>query len=581
MAVWLDNWRHIGTAGFGVAAFALIALLLSYSSTTFATEPTEDTGQGDDSRNSAQLTADENLTRETNTPSAEALLLKVYEDEAWLSKVDSFLLRSVRIHSQTDEARKQSEVPAVFGGEESTRTNSIPARHLLLAWDQDRVVMDYRFGDLSRLHCTWDGSLAVSASHRTDKKRESEQVTYEFDNTTNRLFHSAFSERLLWGRAASNLGPNPWWRALDYGQSEMPAVPRMVEFVGREKYGGYDCYRVDIRYSNRLYIRVSDCRLVAEVHVHSKLSRDERQELRSKIAGRAFESATDWIVWCSNLKDEESYRASRSYMKELYKGGQVYHEVFFDDYREVAPSCWFPYRQRTRSSNGRDEKSVPAVLSETKILELEVNTEIPSELFQYELAEGTKVTTDYRYDPWIRYTYRKSQTEADRQKLSGDKKIFLDEREQDWEAIRLTIDVKLGQEPPELPQNNWIGSDPQTWEELRGKLVVLGFWDVEHGPSQFSLDKLKLLHDYDWPVIAVHRATEDTMKVEEYVADQGWSFPVVIDGNGKEQSEASLFEWFLIQRVPWMTVIDRDGKFISHDYNGVGRNVFTKFSEFY
>ena len=49
--------------------------------------------------------------------------------------------------------------------------------------------------------------------------------------------------------------------------------------------------------------------------------------------------------------------------------------------------------------------------------EVTVNQPLPADLFHVELQEGVEVTTDWRYDPPIRYTYRKDQTEAERLSL--------------------------------------------------------------------------------------------------------------------------------------------------------------------
>jgi hypothetical protein len=51
------------------------------------------------------------------------------------------------------------------------------------------------------------------------------------------------------------------------------------------------------------------------------------------------------------------------------------------------------------------------------VTEVTINQPLPGELFHIELKEGMAIATDWRYDPPIRYTYRKDQTEAERQKL--------------------------------------------------------------------------------------------------------------------------------------------------------------------
>lgn len=580
MALWQVNLHSVRTARLWLSALTPIVLSLLCWSTAFAAEPPVGSEAAQDTNPPAQsANEDDQPTQQSDTPTAKALIQKVYDDEAWLSDVDSFLLRSERIQTRTDEGMKPREMPAIYGGGTSTPSNRVLSINTLIAWDTERVMLDYRVGDSSRSLCTWDGTVAIYSSRRDDKEKETERVKYVLDDETDKLFVDAFNKKLLWGHAARRSGPKPWWRALERYEYEEVVVPSMIELIGREDYGGYDCYRIDVLDAHRYYIRVRDRRLIADVRVASQLSSEEDLKLRSEIAGKEIASAAEWQSWLKTLDDEKRSKALGRYWKERNKDGLVNREHFFDDYREVAPGCWFPYEQRTRTYLTESGKSVLTVHSDTTIHELKINAEIPDEIFEQAMVEGARVATDYRYEPWIRYIYHASQTEQDRQQLANDKRIYLEESERTWEDIKFAIDAQLGQEPPPLPEEGWIGSDPLTWDGLQGRAVALVFWDVDYGPSQQAFDRLQQLSDHDagFAVIAVHRATDDVEKIEKYLTDQGWTFPVVIDGTGKENSDKSLFEWFPIQHVPWMAVIYQDGKFTVHDYPGMNSNIFGQF----
>jgi len=71
---------------------------------------------------------------------------------------------------------------------------------------------------------------------------------------------------------------------------------------------------------------------------------------------------------------------------------------------------------------------------EQSVTEVVVDQPLSKDLFQIKLEEGVAVFTDRRYDPAIRYTYRKDQTEAER--------ITLSEAERKRRAMRATAAEK-------------------------------------------------------------------------------------------------------------------------------------------
>ena len=100
-----------------------------------------------------------------------------------------------------------------------------------------------------------------------------------------------------------------------------------------------------------------------------------------------------------------------------------------------------------------------------------------------------------------------------------------------------------------------------------------------HGPLGRIENGYKTSAEQNGIYIAVHRATDDRSMVEKHLAEQGWTFPVLIDGSGEDDSSPSLFEWFGIQAMPWMVTIGKDGSFVAHDHPGLSSTIFTQFVE--
>lgn len=556
----------------GSSVFALVISFVVGANLVLADGPTQTTARVDDSPAS-----------DIDQPTAQELVKKVYADEAWLGEVDSLLLRIQRVRTYTDEGMKPYEITLGFG---QKKTITEPARTLSLntfmAWDKERVVVDLYLGEYSRSWTTWNGTLGVHSFLRHARDGEPERLSYVLDDKTDRIFRTVLLSQFKWGSVARQMGPKTWWRVLDRHETEETTLPKMAKLIGRETYRGHDCYRVDIDFGHRFYIRISDLRLIANVYVVSPLSPEERFEIKSKVAGRQI-TGSEWRPWLDTLDEKDRVAAIERCRTEEYKDAIVRIEECFDDYREVAPGCWFPYEQRSYRYTTISKKPVLTNHSETTILDFQVGTELPDEYFEQEIVEGSPVTTDWRYDPPIQYTYSSSQSEEEREKLAAARRIAYEEGGRYLAEAKAAIDKQLGQKPPPLPEEGWIHVEPLTWDDLKGKAVALLFWDVGCGPCHGPLGQIqqgyKNAAEHNGVFIAVHRATDDRSVVEKHLVEQGWTFPVLIDGSGEEGSGASLFEWFGIQGMPWMVTIDKEGRFTAHDLPGISGTTFAQFLE--
>lgn len=91
------------------------------------------------------------------------------------------------------------------------------------------------------------------------------------------------------------------------------------------------------------------------------------------------------------------------------------------DYRQIAPDVWLPFRQTMRSFDIYRAKPVATMTHVQTVESVVRNGRIDDAVFAVELQEGVKVATDWRYEPWISYTYKKDQTEEERIKLRDEK----------------------------------------------------------------------------------------------------------------------------------------------------------------
>ena len=115
--------------------------------------------------------------------------------------------------------------------------------------------------------------------------------------------------------------------------------------------------------------------------------------------------------------------------------------------------------------------------------------------------------------------------------------------------------------PLALPQNH---DDPTEknlrLSDLKGKVVFLNFWATWCGPCKQEMPSMETLYkrykERGLEILTVN-SMEGKEHVVSYMKDNGFSFPVVLDMDGKAGSN------YGIQAIPTSFLIDREGKIIS------------------
>jgi thiol-disulfide isomerase/thioredoxin len=95
--------------------------------------------------------------------------------------------------------------------------------------------------------------------------------------------------------------------------------------------------------------------------------------------------------------------------------------------------------------------------------------------------------------------------------------------------------------------------------QLKGKVVFLNFWATWCPPCRLEMPSMEILYQRfkgrGLEFVAVDIG-ENNSQVRDFVRDNAYTFPVVLDTSGKVSGD------FGIQAVPATFIIDRDGKMI-------------------
>jgi hypothetical protein len=437
------------------------------------------------------------------------------------------------------------------------------------AWDESHIL--YRSqsrneGDkrLNRFTRLWDGSLAIECGEQSDHKQ------YVLGNKADQFFASAANLALLpWGPGD---GYHLWWSPRDVVRHRKASfiAPEDFELAGQEEVLGKRCHVLQSRAGLvREYVGVADGRLYRREILLSHEGEARQLAICQKIVGPSIKSLNAWWDWLKILKPQDRSQAYRAFQEAQFETARVYLSQTFEDYREVAPGCWLSFRQRMDTYETDVPKSFLGRHAEQTITDVTVNQPLPQDLFHFEFADGVPVATDWRYDPPIHYTYRKDQTEAQRAALCAELHAVGATIRKEWKDREAVIEGRKGEAPPPLPATGWINGGPMSWDQLRGKVVVLHFWDVHCRPSINELPLVALWHkraaEEGAVIIGIHPPTDDLAAVRKELADVGADYCVLVDSPATKSGGVGLLhDWFGNSWWPNTVLVDKAGRVAGH-----------------
>ncbi len=130
--------------------------------------------------------------------------------------------------------------------------------------------------------------------------------------------------------------------------------------------------------------------------------------------------------------------------------------------------------------------------------------------------------------------------------------------------------LKVGEPAPEWVISEWINSNPLTLRELRGKVVVIDFFQLWcPGCNNFSIPLMfkweKKFKDYpDIRFISIHTVFEghdyqSPKRLKAFVKEKGINHPVGIDSYVSDRRLPETMIRYQTRGTPEMAVIDKNG----------------------
>lgn len=314
-----------------------------------------------------------------------------------------------------------------------------------------------------------------------------------------------------------------------------------------------------------LYIGVEDRRPYGVVQ-KSAPAADAELAMQAQIAGKQFTNKKDVDAYVATLSPESQRAFAERCNRQRFASPLPYDEIVFDDYREIEPGISIPFATTFRAYTCESGETFRIHSIESKVVAIEVNPRLSDDLFDIEIPEGATVwdQPDGLWPP-LEYKYKKKFSDDEWAAIVAARKSDLANAHHD----KMRLEQRIGQRIPDFLPSAWRNSEPLTWKELRGKIVILEFMADWCGACRRHLATLAEMHELrdraGIAIIGVHAAGSSPDAIDKFVADSHINYPLYVDvaDADKKDDLGQMFHWFPFDAIPKSVLIDRQGNVVA------------------
>jgi thiol-disulfide isomerase/thioredoxin len=517
-----------------------------------------------------------NLFAEEKSVDAAELVRRINANEFKIHDFDSVSIRMEYTVTRSHELieRRREEYRRLFPNfvldeKRFSELRPISTGEIELAYDRNRLRFCCLDKDTHLDLRIWDGETGVVLDKYFNHPQE-EGGYVGCDGWVNSGSYIA-NEALPWNMVGNHVF---WWKR--WRSHLYRASPNDFEIVKEDECGGKSCYVVANVWSTpnstlqlHYWIGKEDGRL------YGSNIRMDVEPIRSRLndlSGGRLEKG-GFQDWYESMDPNEQEQFNKSVFYSTTNLKALHPQTFFDDYREVHPGFFLPHLIRRISySFGLD--SIEPTTSDSitveklyRITRTEWNRPLSNDLFVLKFEEGIDFT-DERMTPTLYYKYKENMTAEDLEKA------LAAQREDDdfLDSVKQESKQAIGNPASEFRKISvWFNHAPMSFKsDLKGKVVVLNFWDVNCAPCK---NDMKFLADWqrsnpksDLKIIGIHSSIKPREDIQRILDAVQVKYPVCTDFYAPWEERpyrGYLSKHYSRRYLPFTVVIDADGKIVN------------------
>ncbi|MDR3621052.1 MAG: sigma-70 family RNA polymerase sigma factor [Paludisphaera borealis] len=436
------------------------------------------------------------------------------------------------------------------------------------SWDEARVLMEMT-----------PGKSRQDSSHRFWTRTEA-WTRYESNDKSSGEFTRAAGSAKIWKSLPTmfdysylRVAPHQsWWgRSINNNNSQTmsPIPPEDVSWtsLGTETVGGETCDVLDspLR-SQRLWVGRDSGRLRAalgyELDYDVEAMRDfHRSEALRRIAGKNFATYREYADWAEGQASEDQMTQLQRAWREgpVKPGGKIVvgEYIVFDDYREIAPGVWLPFRE-TRAFPHAENK---IFRSELRVEEVGIDRDLAGRFAELAPKEGDSVK-DERFAATIDYKFSaKVGDDEIHERAEAEHASRLEAEELPKARAKKAFAAMVGKPAPALPDSSWIGGPPP---DVAGRPYLLHFWSTWGDSCKEDLPRLKGLADRGAIILDMRPFSADAEFIEQDVRDQQFGHPAFLETNASRGVTEDRIGGYPAGVFPYYVFVDAQGRVAGH-----------------